>query len=86
MLSYTCCDVHSNAAHIVAHHFNLTGMNAGPYLEIERPHRADDPLGAADSARRAVEQGQKSVACRFNFASAMPLQFRTHRRMMRFQS
>lgn len=32
-------------------------------------------LGAADSARRAVEQGQKSVACNFNFASAMPLMF-----------
>lgn len=86
MLSYPGCDVYSNAAHIVAHQLNFTGMNAGPYFEIERPHRADDALGAADSARRAVEQGQKSVACSLNFASAVPLQFRTHGCMMRLQS
>ena len=57
MLGYPRCDVHSDAAHIVAHHLDLTGVDAGPHFEIERPHRADDPLGAADRARRSVEQG-----------------------------
>ena len=74
MLSYPCCDVHSDAAHIVAHHLDLTRVNASPHFEIERPHRADAPLGAANSARRAVEQGQKSVARSLHFAAAMPLQ------------
>ena len=70
-----CCDVHGDAAHIVAHHLDLTGVDACPNFEIERPHRADDPLGAADSARGPVEQSQESVARGFDFTAAMPLQF-----------
>ena len=79
-------DVDGDAADIVTHHLDLAGVHASANFEIERPHhptiswaQRTARAGPSNSARKPSPRG-------FHFATAMPLQFCAHRRVMRFQS
>ena len=55
-------DVDSDAADVVAHDFDLAGMEAAAHLDAERPHPLDDCRSAAHGAGGAVERREKAVA------------------------
>jgi hypothetical protein len=64
-----------NAAHIVLHVLDLTGMKASADFYSQRPDCRNHRQGTKDRSARAVEGRQKTIAGRLNLSSPISRQF-----------
>src|SRR5262245_42097891 len=67
-------DVDCQAAELVADNLALPGVQSGANLETERRDRLPNRRRAPDCADRAIEGGEKAVACRVELPAAEPVE------------
>ena len=74
--------MHRNATELFAHHLTLSGVNASANLNAELLDRIGDRPTAADSTRRTIKRGQKTIARRVDFSTAVPPELLTNKQVM----
>ncbi len=72
-------------ADIVTEQFDFSGVQSSTDFDPEPSNRIADVAGAANRARRAVENRDERIADRIDFASAEPRQLLPHQDVMLFK-
>jgi hypothetical protein len=75
-------DVHGDAGDPVVSELDLAGVEPRPDLEIQRSHRRNNRLSAADGPSRAVERCEEAIAGRIHLTAVEPLQLAPDSRVM----
>src|SRR5260221_3487085 len=69
---YPRCNVHGNAADLLALQLNLTSVDAGTQQYPQRRNCVGNCCGAANRARRTVKDTDKAVTAVANFPATKP--------------
>src|SRR4030095_13732682 len=75
-------DMDGDASDIVTEQFNFSGVQAGTDFDPQLSNRIADVAGAANRARRAIENRDKRIADRIDFASAKAGKLLPHQGVM----
>src|SRR6266536_768880 len=67
-------DMNREARHRLGPALYLSGMQAGPDLDADLPHRIPGGAGAPDGPRGPIERDEESVPRRVNLAAVEPVQ------------
>src|SRR5215210_148919 len=70
--------MHRDAADLLADQLAFTGVQAGPDLEVERPHALHDRARAPHCTSGAVEDREEAVAARVDLAATKTRQLTPH--------
>src|SRR5215475_2444575 len=70
----TRSNVHRDPGKVVTYNFAFSGVQATAYFKVEGTHPVADRAGAADRPRRAIESGQKAIACSADFTASVKVQ------------
>src|SRR3954453_18155351 len=75
--------MHRQPAGLTAGDGDFTGMQPGPDLQIQSPHRRRHGSGASDRPCGTIEQRQEPVACGIELAPAPAIELRPHHLVVR---
>ena len=78
-------DVDGQTGDVVASKFDLTGVNPGSYVNVQRLQGISDGQGAFDGATGAVEGGQEAIAGVVNLPAPESLELLSDRSVVAFE-
>jgi hypothetical protein len=74
--------MHRNATKFFTLNLTLTRVNPSANLDAKSLDRLGNRPTAADSTRRTIKSGQKTIVRRVDFATAMPRKLLTNKQVM----